>query len=61
MSKPLSRSEVNAFADDLRKMLAAIDAGHLVATAATRHRIEGAIAVIDAVQGRAARFPTDSD
>jgi hypothetical protein len=41
-------------------MLERIEAGELDATAAMRHRIEGAIAMLDVVQGRAARFDTES-
>lgn len=56
MSKALSRAEVAALADDLKRMLASIEAGDLDATTAMRYRIEGAIAVLEVVQGRTARF-----
>jgi hypothetical protein len=56
MSRPLSRAEVAALTDDLREMLATIEAGNLDATTAMRYRIEGALAVLEVVQGRAARF-----
>jgi hypothetical protein len=59
--KPLTASQVQALTDDLRAMLDRIEAGDLVATAAMRHRIEGAIAVLDVVQGRAARFEAGSE
>jgi hypothetical protein len=56
MSKALSRAEIAALADDLRTMLATIEAGDLDATTAMRHRIEGALAVLDVVQGRSSRL-----
>ena len=56
MPKTLTRSEVVALATDLTRMLDQIKAGDLDATPAMRHRIEGAVAVLDVVQGRSARF-----
>lgn len=56
MTRPLSRAKVAALADDLRRMLATIEAGDLDATTAMRHRIEGALAVLEVVQGRSARL-----
>jgi hypothetical protein len=41
-------------------MLDRIEAGELDATAAMRHRIEGVLAVLDVVQGRAERFHPES-
>jgi len=52
VSRPLSESQVEALADDLRAMLAKVDSGDLDASAAMRYRIEGAIAALDVVQGR---------
>jgi hypothetical protein len=59
--KALSRAEVRALADDLRAMLARIEAGDLDATPGMRHRIEGALAVLEVVQGRATRFETGTE
>ena len=59
MGKPLNRAEVAALADDLRRMLAKIEAGDLDATTAMRHRVEGALAVLEVVQGRSARLSFD--
>jgi hypothetical protein len=56
MSKPLSRVEVAALADDFREMLAAIEDGEVDASAATRYRIEGALAVLEVALGRSARL-----
>jgi hypothetical protein len=56
VTRSLTRAEVIALAADLREMLAKIESGELDATAAMRHRIEGAIAVLDVVQGRAPNF-----
>lgn len=61
MSRPLTHSEVAALAMDLRAMLERIEAGELDATAAMRHRIEGAIAVLDVIQGRVARFQPEAE
>ena len=59
MGKSLSRAEVTALADDLRKMLATIESGDLEATTAMRHRIEGALAGLEVVLGRTARLAFD--
>ena len=59
MGKPLSRVEVAALADDLRKMLASIEAGDLDATTAMRHRIEGALAALEVVLGHSAGLAFD--
>ena len=61
MTRPLTGSEVAALAADLRAMLERIEAGELDATAAMRHRIEGALAVLEVVQGRAARFAPEAE
>jgi len=54
--KTLTRAQVQALAEDLRALLDQIETGDLQATASMRNRIEGAIAVLDVVQGRTARF-----
>ena len=52
MSKPLSRGPRAAVsADDFREMLAAIEDGEVDASAATRDRIEGALAVLGGRSG----------
>jgi hypothetical protein len=61
MSRALTRSEMTALTGDLRAMLERIEVGELDATPAMRHRIEGALAVLDVVQGRSARFDTGSE
>ena len=53
MAKPLTRSEIEALAADLKSMLARIEAGELEATTTMRHRIEGALIVLEVVQGHA--------
>ena len=60
MTRPLTKPEIAALGSDLRAMLLQIEAGDVDATAAMRHRIEGAVAVLDVVQGRAARFQADA-
>ena len=52
MTRRLTTANVDALADDLRGLLAKIDADDLAATSATRYRIEGAIAALDVVAGR---------
>jgi predicted transcriptional regulator len=57
----LTREQVASLADDLRSFLGRIEAGDLDATVAMRHRIEGAIAVLDVAQGRVAEFEKGSE
>jgi hypothetical protein len=59
MTRPLTRSQVAALAADLAAMLERIESGDLVATAAMRYRIEGAVAVLDTIQGRATSLAFD--
>jgi hypothetical protein len=59
--KALTREQVDALAGDLRALLRRIEAGDLDATTAMRYRIEGAVAVLDVVQGRAERFDAGSE
>lgn len=47
----LTRSEIGGLLEDLRTLLASIEDGNLSASAALRHRIEGAITALDAVLG----------
>ena len=56
MGRSLTRSEVAALAAELRETLERIEAGELDATPGMRHRIEGAIAALDVIQGGSARF-----
>ncbi len=48
---PLTHAQTGELRDQLAATLAAIEAGDLTATAATRHRIEGALAALSAVIG----------
>lgn len=52
MPRTMTRSEIAALAADLARMLAQVESGELDATTAMRHRIEGAVAVLEAIQGR---------
>ena len=61
MGRSLTRSEVAALAADLRETLERIEAGELDATAGMRHRIEGALAILDVIQGRVARFQPEAE
>ena len=47
----MKRSDTDAMAASARALLAAIDAGELVTDSATRHRLEGALAALEAVLG----------
>jgi hypothetical protein len=58
-ARPLSRSEIAALAEDLRKMLDRIEAGELVASTSTRLRLEGAVAALAVIQGRSAGLSFD--
>lgn len=49
---PLTRAEVDELAATLRRLLDAIDADELTASAATRHRLEGALTALDVVAGK---------
>jgi hypothetical protein len=55
MQKSLTTAQTAALAEDLEKMLDLIKSGELNATVAMRHRLEGAVAVLDVVQGRTPR------
>ena len=59
MTRPMTRSQTAALAADLARLLSQIEAGELDATAAMRHRIEGAVAVLEAIQGRSSDFLFD--
>ena len=59
MSKRLTGGQVVALADDLTRMLSLIETGEMKATAATRHRIEGGLVVLEVVLGRSARLAFD--
>ena len=61
VSRSLTKAEIAALSSDLRAMLERIEAGDLDATTAMRHRIEGAIAVLEVVRGRATRFEMGSE
>jgi len=61
VAKALTRSEIRALTADLRAMLARIESGELDATTAMRYRLEGALAVIEVIQGRSARFDATSE
>lgn len=49
MAKPLTREQTAALAADLRAILDMIEADDLDSTGAMRHRIEGALTVLDVV------------
>jgi hypothetical protein len=49
------RSRFAALSDDLREMLGQIESGELAGSAALRHRIEGALTVLDVALGKSPR------
>ena len=55
MIRPLTKVEIAGLAADLRAIIDVIVAGGVDATTATRHRIEGALAVLEVVLGRSPR------
>jgi hypothetical protein len=44
-------AQIVATAESLRRMLALVDAGEMTVSIATRHRMEGALAALEAVNG----------
>jgi hypothetical protein len=54
----LSAGELGALADSLRALLTLLDAGDLMVSAATRYRLEGAIAALDTALGRSSTLLT---
>ena len=47
----LKAEEVAAISESLRRLLAVVESGEMTATAATRYRLEGALAALEAVTG----------
>ncbi len=47
--RPLTRREIGELADRLRGLIAMVDNGDMSASAAMKYRLEGAVAVLDAV------------
>jgi hypothetical protein len=47
----MDRTDLEVLAQNLRRLLLAIETGEMSATAATRHRLEGALAALEAVLG----------
>lgn len=48
-------------ADQIRRTLAAIDAGELTASTATSYRLQGALSALDALLGRPSTLLADLD
>ena len=61
MADALTLAQVQALADDLRSLLDKVEAGDLDATTAMRYRLQGAVAVLEVVQGRGARFEPEAE
>jgi hypothetical protein len=61
VAKYLSHEEIASLAADMAALLKRIDSEELSATAAMRHRIEGAIAAINVVQGETASINLQED
>jgi len=49
--RPLTLREIGELADRLRGLIAMVDNGEMSASAAMKYRLEGAVAVLDAVLG----------
>ena len=47
----LKRAEIKDLSISVRRVIDALDAGQLSASGATRHRLEGAVAALEAVLG----------
>ncbi len=57
--RALTRAEVASLAESVEALLNAVNRGELTASAAMRHRIEGALAALAVVQGGRADLLTD--
>jgi len=54
MIRPLKRSEIEALARSLQRLLELVESGEMDASAAATYRLEGAVRVLDVVLGREA-------
>jgi hypothetical protein len=55
VTKRLTATQADELSEDLRSLLQRIDAGELVASTATVHRIQGAIVALEVVSGRSSQ------
>jgi hypothetical protein len=59
MTRALTKSEISSLAEEMRQLLSAIESGDLEASVAMRHRIEGALTVLQVVTGESKRKGLD--
>jgi hypothetical protein len=59
MTRALTKSEISSLAEELRRLLSAIDSGDLQTSVAMRHRLEGALTVLQVIQGQSNRTGLD--
>lgn len=59
MTRALTKSEISSLAEEMRRLLSAIESGDLEASVAMRRRIEGALAVLRVVTGDSKRKGLD--
>jgi hypothetical protein len=55
MPKPLTKIAMQSFASELQALLEQVNHGEMTATAATRHRLEGAIVALKIALGESDR------
>jgi hypothetical protein len=55
----MTNDEVQELAETLRRLLALMDAGDLVASTATQYRLQGALAALEGVLGRSSTLVAD--
>lgn len=52
MTRALTKGEILSLTDEIRRLLSAINSGDLQASVAMRHRLEGALTVLQVIQGQ---------
>jgi len=55
VTRALTKDEISSLAEEMRRLLSAIESGDLEASVAMRYRIEGAITVLQVVTGESNR------
>ena len=59
MTRVLTKGEISSLAVEIRQLLSAIESGDLQASVAMRHRLEGALTVLQVIQGESNRKGLD--
>jgi hypothetical protein len=59
VTRALTKIEISSLAEEMRRLLSAIESGDLEASVAMRYRLEGAITVLQVVTGESNRKGLD--